>query len=221
MQAQSAIRHSIKGASVNATRMQAFHSEALFLTVSDGHKSEQIYQSLRHHARDSSPNAEWLARILSSWCSGQGALPDYLGLQSDEFQTMQTHFFGQASLPGMSPLNRKTDFSRMLERDDLMRLILQYSAYPGKAETAWIAGILIAGCLGKDHLWQDLGLWSRGDLSDLIRFNFPELAAKNSRDMKWKKFLYKQLCEAEGVYLCRAPSCDVCVDHAGCFGPEE
>ena len=221
MQAQSIIKHSIRGASTNATRLQTFHSEAPFETVSDRHKSGQIYQSLRQCARDPSPNTEWLARILSSWCSGQGTLPDYLGLQPDEFQAMQNHFFGQTSLRGISPLGRKSDFSRMLERDDLMRLILQYSAYPGKAETAWVAGILIAGCLGSDHLWQDLGLWSRGELSELIRFNFPGLAAKNSRDMKWKKFFYKQLCEAEGVYLCRAPSCDVCADHAGCFGPEE
>ncbi|MFM8444786.1 MAG: nitrogen fixation protein NifQ, partial [Methylococcus sp.] len=33
----------------------------------------------------------------------------------------------------------------------------------------------------------------------------------------WKKFLYKQLCEAEGIYVCRAPSCGECVDYADCF----
>jgi len=51
--------------------------------------------------------------------------------------------------------------------------------------------------------------------------NFPVLAAKNDRDMKWKKFLYKQLCQREGIYICRAPSCEVCADYAKCFGPEE
>jgi nitrogen fixation protein NifQ len=221
MQAQSIIKQSIKGASTNATRLQAFHTETPFDSVSDRHKSGQIYQSLRRHARNPSPNTEWLARMLSSWRAGHGALPDYLGLQCDEFQAMQTRFFGQVSLPGISPLDRKPDFSRMLEREDLMRLILQYSAYPNKQETTWIANILIAGCLGNDHLWQDLGLWNRNDLSGLIRYNFPGLATKNTRDMKWKKFIYKQLCEAEGVYLCRAPSCDVCIDREGCFGPEE
>jgi nitrogen fixation protein NifQ len=54
----------------------------------------------------------------------------------------------------------------------------------------------------------------------MLQYNFPELAAKNEKDMKWKKFLYKQLCEAEGLYLCRAPSCDVCIDYSKCFGPE-
>lgn len=84
-----------------------------------------------------------------------------------------------------------------------------------------MAEILVAGCLGDDHLWQDLGLWSRQELSGLIAHNFPAIAARNSRDMKWKKFLYKQLCEAEGIYVCRAPSCDVCIDYPKCFGSEE
>jgi nitrogen fixation protein NifQ len=75
--------------------------------------------------------------------------------------------------------------------------------------------------MANDHLWQDLGLWSRQDLSDLMVRNFPALAAKNDRDMKWKKFLYKQLCLQEGVYLCRAPSCAICCDYIRCFGPEE
>ena len=60
-----------------------------------------------------------------------------------------------------------------------------------------------------DHLWQDLGLPARGELTALMRRNFPTLAARNVKDMKWKRFLYKQLCEAEGIYTCRAPSCQV------------
>jgi nitrogen fixation protein NifQ len=74
--------------------------------------------------------------------------------------------------------------------------------------------------MGADHLWQDLGLGSRQDLSELFWRNFPALAAMNQRDMKWKKFLYKQLCFQEGIYTCRAPSCEVCVDYSSCFGPE-
>jgi nitrogen fixation protein NifQ len=51
--------------------------------------------------------------------------------------------------------------------------------------------------------------------------NFPSLAARNDKNMKWKKFFYKQLCDAEGIYVCRSPSCEVCVDYAQCFAPEE
>ena len=109
----------------------------------------------------------------------------------------------------------------MLEKDDLIRYIQTRAAYPEREETRWIVSILVAGCLGEDHLWQDLGLWSRQDLSGLIAYNFPQIKAANDKDMKWKKFLYKQLCEAEGIYVCRAPSCDVCVDYPRCFGPED
>jgi nitrogen fixation protein NifQ len=39
--------------------------------------------------------------------------------------------------------------------------------------------------------------------------------------MKWKKFLYRQLCLEEGIYVCRAPSCDVCRDYDLCFARED
>lgn len=84
-----------------------------------------------------------------------------------------------------------------------------------------MAEIVIAGCMGSDHLWQDLGLWQRADLTHLMLHNFEPLALRNQRDMKWKKFLYKQLCEAEGIYVCRSPSCEVCIDFHSCFGSEE
>lgn len=80
-----------------------------------------------------------------------------------------------------------------------------------------MAHVIAAGCLADDHLWSDLGLWQRADLTDLMRRNFPALAARNTKDMKWKRFLYKQLCDAEGIYLCRAPSCSVCSDYDACF----
>lgn len=60
--------------------------------------------------------------------------------------------------------------------------------------------VIVATGMASDHLWQDLGLWSRQDLSELMARNFPTLAAKANRDMKWKKFLYKQLCE-QGRHL--------------------
>lgn len=83
-----------------------------------------------------------------------------------------------------------------------------------------MASAVAAGCMGGDHLWQDLGLWCREELSALMGSNFPRLAAENVQHMKWKRFLYKQLCLREGVASCRAPSCQVCEDYRLCFGPE-
>ena len=166
------------------------------------------------------PNQEWLACIIASWCDGQSVLPDYLGLESDQFKQLTDTCFQGCNLPEQAPSGSKLDFSRMLEKEDLVNLLKHYSR-PDTLEMNWMIAIIVAGCLGSDHLWQDLGLWSRSQLSAMLQYNFPELAAKNNQDMKWKKFLYKQLCEAEGLYLCRAPSCNVCIDYPKCYGSEE
>jgi nitrogen fixation protein NifQ len=50
-----------------------------------------------------------------------------------------------------------------------------------------------------------------------MRENFPALAAKNSGDMKWKKFFYRQLCERAQVPVCKAPHCAECSDYTYCF----
>lgn len=169
---------------------------------------------------DRSANCIWLARIIASWLVGEGVLPDRLGLDQSQFRALlKQHFSGHAlaerALSGKNP-----DFSRMLEKQDLEQLLRQFSTAES-AETEWLIAIIVAACLGSDHLWQDLGLWSRQELSAMLRHNFPQLAERNNKDMKWKKFLYKQLCEAEGLYVCRAPSCEVCRDYPQCFGPED
>lgn len=182
---------------------------------------EQIYSRLTSKSLTKpSPNHEWLACMTAGWCAGQGVLPDYLGLEPEQFIALKEHFFPGCSIPEQAPSGSKLDFSRMLERDDLVNLLKNFSN-PDVFEIDWIISILVAGSLGSDHLWQDLGLWSRSQLSAMLQYNFPELAAKNNKDMKWKKFLYKQLCEAEGLYLCRVPSCEVCVDYDKCYGSEE
>jgi len=71
------------------------------------------------------------------------------------------------------------------------------------------------------HLWQDLGLRDRGELSQLMKLHFAPLAEKNRNDMKWKKFLYRMVCGAEGFTLCTAPVCSECDDFHVCFGAED
>ena len=188
---------------------------------SDALDREQHYRRFKRHSAKLSPNTEWLCRMLASWSVGLGALPEALGLAQEDFTSLQQAFFRNLEIPALAPSGRQADFSRMLEKDDLVRYLHTRAAYPERAETGWITALLVAGCLGDDHLWQDLGLWSRQDLGGLIAYNFPEVAAANTQDMKWKKFIYKQLCEAEGIYVCRAPSCDICVDYPRCFGPED
>lgn len=111
-----------------------------------------------------------------------------------------------------------TDFDAD-EYVDLLALLADHRADPGP-ETTWLARSIALCCMGEQHLWEDMGLADREALSMLIAGGFPSLAAKNTNDMRWKKFFYKQLCEREGLNLCRAPVCTECSDYAQCFGPE-
>nr|WP_234192514.1 nitrogen fixation protein NifQ [Pseudacidovorax sp. NFM-22] len=112
---------------------------------------------------------------------------------------------------------------RQDEVEDLVALLLDHlSPAAGPAEDGRsVAHALACASLGGNHLWQDLFLPSRRELSALIGGWFPALAARNTGDMKWKKFFYKQLCEREEIFVCKSPSCGVCTDHGLCFGPEE
>lgn len=162
-------------------------------------------------------NDDLFARMLVSHLLGMGALPHGLGLARADFAALLARHFPRYRLPAGLEM---AEASRQAEREELLTLLEEHCAGRDESEH-WVAGIVTAACMGGDHLWQDLGLWSRVDLSRLMTQNFPALAARNTRDMKWKKFLYKQLCDREGVQVCRSPSCEVCADYAECFGPED
>jgi nitrogen fixation protein NifQ len=110
--------------------------------------------------------------------------------------------------------------ARRDEYDDIVKLLLEHRSGLGFA-TEEVAYWVAASCLGDNHLWQDMKLESRKELSELLAFHFHPLFEKNTGDMKWKKFFYKQICEREGFMLCKSPSCGVCVDYPRCFGPED
>lgn len=106
------------------------------------------------------------------------------------------------------------------EYEDLLALLLDHAA-AGDPDVVLLAQAVARACLGEDHLWFDLGLPSRRELSDLLRVCFPTLAGRNVHNMRWKKFFYLQLCERAEVRACRAPSCGVCAHVGECFGAEE
>lgn len=181
--------------------------------------SNEIYNRLMqvsHGLR----NDHILASMLASQLAGNGAMPSRLGLRIADYEAMMQLHFPNIELPQSYMAEVNADEQRVPEQEELHSLLLSHRS-DSSAEGEWMTQIVVMGCMGGDHLWQDLGLWSRKDLSFLMQENFTLLAEKNDRDMKWKKFLYKQLCQAEGIYVCRSPSCEVCPDYAACFGPED
>jgi nitrogen fixation protein NifQ len=109
---------------------------------------------------------------------------------------------------------------RASEFDDLVALLLDHRSDAAEA-TEWLAYAIASGCMGGNHLYQDMGLPDRQALSSLLQRHFASLYEKNTGNMKWKKFFYKQLCDRAEIRACSAPSCQVCNDYKNCFGPED
>ena len=188
-------------------------------TPPEPEEKRHVYAGVMAHARGDA-NDDALARIYASWLTGTSVLPRALGLPESVYvDLMSFHFPGYAGAPS-SHVRATLDSARSNEVADLVDLMQHHRVGASRSEL-WVASIVAAGCLGRDHLWQDLGLWCRADLSALLERNFRSLASKNVHNMKWKRFLYKQLCETDSVYACRVPSCEYCADYLRCFHTDE
>lgn len=178
--------------------------------------------------------AKLFLHLITAQRLGRGVLTFFLGLQPLEFIFLTKRYASTSEIANkamhlktpseMSAWKRGALRQELLElrRDewfDLRDLLLKHAAGKHMLEPV-MASIVASACLGGDHLWRDLGLTSRDALGDLLQLFFPDLAVKNTKDMKWKKFFYKQLCEQEGGYVCRAPSCEECAAYDDCFGAE-
>lgn len=155
-----------------------------------------------------------LASLLAGRSLNQGVLSATLGLGEQAFQPLWHDYF-----PGAQLNLQDGPGEDIAELEDLLNLLLEYRAGL-RASEVWLAHVVAYGCSGRNHLWQDLGLANRSELSLLMNTAFPALAALNTDDMKWKKFIYRHYCAREGIYVCPAPSCGECADHAKCFAPE-
>jgi nitrogen fixation protein NifQ len=149
--------------------------------------------------------------------TGDRPLAVGLGLEPWEVQALFLHLFPDAwplVEPGLTACGAP-------EADEaaLSALLWYHAAGSGPFDRALVR-MVARRCLRPNHLWQDLGLGSRRELGVLMQRHFPVLAARNTADMKWKKFLYRALCSATGYGMCTAPICTDCDDFTSCFGAE-
>jgi nitrogen fixation protein NifQ len=106
------------------------------------------------------------------------------------------------------------------EDEACLRELLTRCATNGTTLEQHLAAIVARRAQRPNHLWQDLGLRNRRELSWLMERHFEWLASRNTRDMKWKKFLYRTICRDGSFPVCTAPSCSECCDFGDCFGDE-
>lgn len=82
-----------------------------------------------------------------------------------------------------------------------------------------LASIIAHACLRPDHLWRDLGLAGRDEVSAMLERYFPLLVVLNVENLRWKKFLARQLALSLGKEPGPAPGCPGCEDYGYCFPP--
>ncbi|KAA3448395.1 nitrogen fixation protein NifQ [Mesorhizobium sp. SARCC-RB16n] len=160
-----------------------------------------------------------LSRALDEIDVGEATATQATGLSLADLRDVLTDRFPHAPISAFA-LEEASDVEPEME-EKLLRDLLLMQARPGDPASARFAKIIARRAMRDDHLWQDLGLFNRAELSRLLATHFPALAAGNTRNMKWKKYLYRMLCEAEGFSICTAPSCRQCTDFESCFGSEE
>lgn len=146
-------------------------------------------------------------------------LSDFLGLSRAGLDALTTQW-----APGA---RRFIDFdkepARLVLDDEETQLYELLARFQSDSSPlcCWITSIVARRAMSPRHLWQDLGLLERSELTRLMNEWFPALAAANVDNMKWKKFFYRQLCALEGFSLCAAPTCRECGDFDNCFGAED
>ena len=150
--------------------------------------------------------------------AGVATLTDALGLSGPELARLLAARFPLGALP----FALWRDGEPVLEDEEtLLRELLQSFRARDDETANWLVAIVARRSMRDDHLWQDLGLFSRAELGRLLARHFPALHAGNVNNMRWKKYFYRRICDLEGFSLCAAPHCSVCKDFSDCFGDED
>lgn len=189
------------------------NSNAAYRRLIDA-SSGSVYDSFDVHVV-----ASILAMVMADvHADGQGVC------QGTGLAVGQLRVLVQLLFPGSSELLVDGNSDSTVTVDDeeraLRDILYMYASSTGGL-APYLAVMIARRCKAPHHLWQDLGLRNRGELSRLMSQHFTVLAERNSGDMKWKKFLYRLVCRSEGFSLCVAPVCSDCDDFENCFGAED
>jgi nitrogen fixation protein NifQ len=170
---------------------------------------------------DESFDRHVLASILAVAAMDKGWLAECAGLAAGELSLLIAQWFPGAVdlvpswLPQVGLANRDNDDEIGMVRD----LLLAQRSTEGDVGH-WLAAMIARRSMEPNHLWEDLGLRERPELTRLLMRHFAPLATRNTRNMKWKRFFYRMLCEDDGFVMCTTPVCTQCNDFAVCFGDE-
>ena len=161
-------------------------------------------------------DAHILASILSLASTEEGSLSERVGLAPHEIDAMARRWFPHAHriLTGAAG-NFVEDEETALLRNLLRSYVSRKTEISG-----WLACLIARRALEPNHLWEDLGLRERSELTRMLHRHFGPLAERNINNMRWKRFFYRMLCEDDGFLMCATPVCTECNEFNECFGEE-
>ncbi|OAF06897.1 hypothetical protein AYJ54_18935 [Bradyrhizobium centrolobii] len=159
-----------------------------------------------------------LASVLSIAAMDGGPLSEKVGLVEQELDQLRAKYFPSGPV---WPVARTTKPGLTYEDEIIMvrDLLLAQRSTEGEV-SRWLAAMIARRAMEANHLWEDLGLRQRAELSRLLTRHFAPLAARNTKNMRWKRFIYRTLCEDDGLVMCTTPVCTQCNDFDLCFGEE-
>lgn len=172
-------------------------------------------------------SAQRLARVIGSVMghAQTGDLPLFawtLGLPQDRLLQMIATLFPE--LGQIEPVSA-AKYATLLHREPpLFAELVAWLSAQGSSEHAashveWMARAVAVAAQGERHLWQDMGLRQRNELSSVLQDYFPALHARNTAALKWKKFLYLSMGEDRGIANLKPPGCAQCPEFGLCYPP--
>lgn len=159
-----------------------------------------------------------MASILAVAAREKGAVAERAGLAAADLASLMAQWFPAACGMGIAwhaEGARPEDDEIAMVRD----LLLAQRSSEGDAGR-FLAAMIARRAMEPNHLWEDLGLRDRSELTRLLSRHFGPLAARNTKNMRWKRFFYRALCESDGFVMCTTPVCTECRDFDLCFGDE-
>lgn len=162
------------------------------------------------------PDAWLFARLVAAR-EVRGELP-LLGLTQMQFEALGARHFVGAVAPGPWHAYVITDAAHAAFATAMCGFLISLAApQPDCDDMRCVAAIVARACLRPDHLWRDLGLRGRDDVTRMLERFFPEIVARNVEGLRWKKLLARELARATGATPGPAPGCPGCEDFGFCF----
>lgn len=171
--------------------------------------------------RDMDFDRHVLACVLAVAASEGGSLAERSGLSANELETLlDRHFPASTFYPSYGAPAGVLPCAADDEEIEMVRALLAGQRSSEGDIGRWLAAMVARRAMEPNHLWEDLGLRNRAELTRLLMRHFEPLASRNIRNMRWKRFFYRSMCEDDGFVMCTTPICAQCTDFATCFGEE-